>query len=239
MVCYALLYGPGGRGAVTHLHVPDGVLPWWAAIGALAIAVLLVAAALAGRRGPEGARFLARVGVMAAALIVAMSLPLGPGVHLSLAPLAGMMLGPAGGFLAAFLANGALSVLGHGGLTALGINGLFLGAQAAAGAGLFALLRRPLGVRAGAVATTATVLAAAAAAGLLAIRALPVDADHGHGEEEHAAEWGVWVVAALALAALAVEAWVTASVVGFLARVRSDLVHGGGSPRPRTSGEPA
>jgi cobalt/nickel transport system permease protein len=226
---------------VTHLHVPDGVLPWWAAAAALVVAAVLVAAALAGRRDAEGTRFLSRTGVMAATLIVSMSLPLGPGVHLSLAPLAGMMLGPAGGFLAAFLANASLSVLGHGGLTALGINGLFLGAQAAAGAGLFALLRRPLGVRGGAVAATAVVLATAAAAGLLAIDALPIEGDdgHGHGREGEGGHWGFRVVVAVAAAAAAIESWITSSVVGFLARVRSDLVHGGGAPRPRTSGEPA
>ena len=224
---------------MTHLHVPDGVLPWWAAAAALLLAAVLVGAALAGRQGPEGVRFLARVGVMGATLLVTMSLPLGPGVHLSLAPLAGMMLGPAGGFLAAFLANAALSVLGHGGLTALGINGLFLGAQAAGGALLFALLRRPAGVRGAAVGATATVLAGAATAGLLALRALPVEGPDAHGHGEHAAEWGVWVVVSLAAGVAAAESWITASVVGFLARVRADLVHGGGAPRPRTSGEPA
>jgi cobalt/nickel transport system permease protein len=226
---------------VTHLHVVDGVLPWWIVGLSLLLSALLVAGTLAGRGERERIRFLARTGVMAAALIVTMSLPIGPGVHLSLAPLAGMMLGPRGGFLAAFLANASLALLGHGGLTALGVNGLFLGTQAAAGGLLFALLRRPLGVRAGAVVSTAAVLGSAAMVALAALRALPLDGSghegHHHGPEE--AEWGAWLVAVLAAAAAILESVITASVVEFLARVRTDLVHGGGAPRPRTSGEPA
>lgn len=208
---------------MSHLHVVDGVLPWWIVLGTLAVAAVIVAALLRGRGEADQVRFLARVGVTAAALIVVMSLPLGPGVHLSLAPLAGMMLGPGGGFLAAFLANASLSTFGHGGLTAVGVNGLFLGAQAALGWGLFAALRRPLGVKGGAVAATALTLGLAAAAAILALRALPLeDGDHG-GE----GTWGVWIVAAFAVVAAAFEAWITAAVIVFLARVRTDLVAGG------------
>jgi len=226
---------------VTHLHVVDGVLPWWVVAISLLLAGVLVGTSLAGRGDRERIRFLARTGVMAAALLVTMSLPLGPGIHLSLAPLAGMMLGPRGGFLAAFLANGALACLGHGGLTAAGVNGLFLGSQAVAGAFLFALLRGPIGVRAAAVVATAAVLGAASMGALAALQRLPLDggghAGHVHGLED--GEWGAWVVAALAVAAAILETLVTSSVVGFLARVRTDLVHGGGAPRPRTSGEAA
>lgn len=241
MACNALLYGPLRGRRMTHLHVVDGVLPWWVVALSLVLAGILVGTSLAGRRDRDRIRFLARTGVMAAALLATMSLPLGPGIHLSLAPLAGMMLGPRGGFLAAFLANACLATLGHGGLTAVGVNGLFLGSQAVAGALLFSLLRRPLGVRAAAVVSTAAVLGAAAMAALAALQRLPLDGSgsrgHGHGLEE--AAWGAWVVVVLAAAAAILETLVTASVVGFLARVRTDLVHGGGAPRPRTSGEPA
>lgn len=226
---------------MSHLHVVDGVLPWWIVLSTLLLACLVVAGILRGRREAESVRFLARTGVTAAALIVTMSLPLGPGMHLSLAPLAGMMLGPGGGFLAAFLANASLATLGHGALTALGVNGLFLGLQAVAGSLLFSLLRRPFGVRGGAVAAAVLTLGAAAAFAIGALEALPVEG--GHGEEghhhDHEGGWGLLVVAVLAVVAVAAEAAVTAAVIGFLARVRSDLVHGGRAPRPRTSGEPA
>ncbi len=227
---------------MSHLHVVDGVLPWWVVLAALAVGGSLVLALL--RRMPEADRplHLARVGVAGAALIVVMSLPLGPGIHLSLAPLVGMMLGAGGGFVAAFLANGFLAGLGHGGLTAVGVNGLFLGGQAVGGSLLFRLLRRRLGVRPSAVAATAATLAVAAAVALFALRALPLEAGHGdpHGDH-HGDGWegGELLVAALAVAAAVAETALTASIISFLARVRSDLVHGGAAPRPRSSGEPA
>jgi cobalt/nickel transport system permease protein len=192
-------------------------------LGSLALSAVLVLVLLRGSGGADQVRFPARVGVTGAALIVVMSLPLGPGVHLSLAPLAGMMLGPAGGFLAAFLANASLSTLGHGGLTAAGVNGLFLGAQAVLGAALFAGFRRALGVQWGAVTAAFLTLGLAAAAAILALRALPLEHE-GHAHEE---SFGVWIVAGFALGAAAFEAWITSSVLVFLSRVRSDLVHGG------------
>lgn len=232
------MYYEGAGPAVSHLHVVDGVLPWWIVALTLLVAGAVVGGILRARRPEESVRFLARVGVTGAALIVTMSLPLGPGIHLSLAPLAGMMLGPAGGFLAAFLANASLATLGHGGVTALGANGLFLGSQAVLGGVLFRILRGRAGVRWGAVAATATTLLLAAAGALAALRALPLDPD-AHAGHDHGGEWGTLVVAVLAVAAAAAETWLTASVIVFLARVRGDLVHGGGAPRPRTSGEPA
>lgn len=208
---------------MSHLHVVDGVLPWWVVLGTLALAAVLVLAILSGRDDAEQVRFLARAGVTSAALIVVMSLPLGPGVHLSLAPLAGMMIGPAGGFLAAFLANASLSTFGHGGLTAVGLNGLFLGAQAVLGAGLFAILRRVLGVRWGAVGASFLTLGIAAAVAIAALRALPLE----DGDHEREGTWGVWIVTGLAAGAAVFEAWITSAVVVFLARVRSDLIPGG------------
>jgi cobalt/nickel transport system permease protein len=231
---------------VSHLHVVDGVLPWWVALAALVLAAAGIALALRGRRDADQVRLLARVGVIGAALVAVMSVPLGPGIHLSLAPLAGMMLGPGGGFLAAFLANACLASLGHGGITALGVNGLFLGLQAAAGGGLFALLRRFLGVRAAATSASAAVLVLAAACAIAALRELPLEpalpGAHGHDHDHdpgRADGAGTWIVIAFAAAAAAAETALTAAVIGFLARVRADLVHGGGHPRPRTSGEPA
>ena len=222
---------------MSHLHVVDGVLPWWIVAISLLLSALVVGGILRAPPGRESTRFLARVGVTGAALIVTMSLPLGPGVHLSLAPLAGMMLGPGGGFLAAFLANASLATLGHGGLTAMGVNGLFLGLQAVAGSLLFRLLRRPLGVRWGAVSATAITLGVAAMFAIAALRELPLE--HGHEEAGHGQEWGVWVVGVMAVVAPVVGAAITAAGIVFLPRVRGDLVHRGGAPRPRTSGEPA
>ena len=215
---------------MTHLHVPDGVLPWWVVGISLLLAGIAVAGVLRSRRETEKVLFLARVGVMAAALTVSLSLPLGA-AHLSLAPLAGMMLGPGGGFLAAFLANASVAAVGHGGITALGVNGLFLGLQAVAGSILFRLLRGSLGVRGAAAAAAAVTLVLASAGGILALRALPLSAEEAH-HNGHGGEWGLWAVGAFAAAVTVAETLATASIVEFLARVRSDLVHGSAVPRP-------
>ena len=207
-------------------------------LGSIALAVLAVEAALAGLREADRVRFLARVGVAGGALLVAMSLPLGPGVHLSFVPLAGILLGPRGGFLAAFLASGVLSLFGHGGLTAFGANGLFLGSQAVAASALFGLLRGVLAPRASALGAAGTTLLAAGAAAIALLAALP----EGNPDGGHAGEgvgWGPVVVAGFALAAAAVETALTASVVDFLSRVRPDLVPGSAGPRPREAEGPA
>jgi ABC-type Co2+ transport system permease subunit len=123
----------------------------------------------------------------------------------------------------------------------MGVNGLFLGSQAVLGAALFAGLRRAFGVKWGAVSATFLTLGLAAAVAILALRALPLEhGEHGeHAGHEHEESLGIWVVAVFGAGAAVVEAWITSAVIVFLARVRSDLVHGGGAPRPRTSGEPA
>ena len=209
---------------MTHLHVPDGVLPAWLVAVSLLVGGAAVLLVLRFAPGRDRVRFLARVGVAAAALTAALSLPLGA-AHLSLAPLAGMILGPGGGFLAAFLANGTVAAVGHGGITAVGVNGLFLGLQAVLGALLFLPLRRLLGVRWGGSVAAGLTLALASAAAILALRALPLEPDHlEHGT------WGPWVVGAMALAVTLFEAHLTGSVLRFLSAVRGDLVQGSGAP---------
>lgn len=223
---------------MTHLHVPDGVLPWWLIGLSLLLGGVAVLGVLRIGTGAWRVRFHSRIGVAAAALTVALSLPIGA-AHLSLAPLAGMLLGPAGGFLAAFLANASVAAVGHGGVTAIGVNGLFLGLQAAAGALLFRLFRGPLGVRGGAGVAAGLVLVLASAGALAALRALPLapDADGHHGHE--GMDWGVWVVAAFALAVTIAEVHLTISVMHFLSRVRTDLVPGGLEPPAAAPGGPA
>jgi len=213
---------------VTHLHVVDGVLPAWLVVLTLVAAGAIVALALLATRPEDQVVFLSRVGVMGGALLVAMAIPLGPGVHLTLAPLAGILLGARGGFLAAFLTNAVLSGFGHGGITALGLNGCFVGAQAALAALLFARLRRTLSPRRAAAVATGVALVWAAAVAIRFLASVDLGGEgHGraHGDEAHG--WvGTAIVVALALGAAWIETALTAGVVEFLARARADLVHG-------------
>jgi cobalt/nickel transport system permease protein len=118
---------------MAHLHLPDGVLPFylWAA-GYAVVAGLLALLWLRFRRARNLVVF-ARAGFFAALMVVAMSFHVAPlGYHLNLAALAGIIVGPAAALLACLFANVILALLGHGGITVIGLNTLTLGAEALA-----------------------------------------------------------------------------------------------------------
>lgn len=120
---------------MSHLHISDGVLPWWLWVGGYVATLLIVLLALGRLRGQR--RLLPAVAVMAAVAIVAMNIPLGLQVHINLAALAGIILGPLNGFLAIFIVNLLTSLIGHGGVTVLGINSLLVGSEALVAGQLF------------------------------------------------------------------------------------------------------
>jgi len=147
---------------VAHLHLPDGVFPYWlwgAAYVAVGAALLWL-----GWRFRRGAnlRLFARAGFFAALMVVAMSFHLAPlGYHLNLAALAGIVAGPTAALLACLFANVLLALLGHGGVTVIALNTLTLGAEALAAGALFRLASfvRPVGPRAFAATWLALALA--------------------------------------------------------------------------------
>ncbi len=123
---------------MAHLHLPDGVLPFylWAA-GYAVVAAVLVLLWLKFRRARNLVVF-ARAGFFAALMVVAMSFHVAPlGYHLNLAALAGIVAGPAAALLACLFANVILALLGHGGITVIGLNTLTLGAEALAAFAVF------------------------------------------------------------------------------------------------------
>lgn len=149
---------------MSHIHIPDGVLPWWlvAAGWIVAAACLVLAAKTLHPHKIE--RRLPLLGVLSALMLAAMTLELVPiGYHINLTVIGGILLGPALGFIAAFIVNLILAFFGHGGITVVGLNSLVIGTEMALGCYLFrgmrALLPRRVGT--GAVAGAATVLALA------------------------------------------------------------------------------
>lgn len=123
---------------MAHLHLPDGVLPFylWAA-GYAVVAGFLVLSWLKFLRAPNLVVF-ARAGFFAALMVVAMSFHVAPlGYHLNLAALAGIVAGPAAALLACLFANVILALLGHGGITVIGLNTVTLGAEALAAFAFF------------------------------------------------------------------------------------------------------
>jgi cobalt/nickel transport system permease protein len=237
---------------VSHLHIPDGVIPGvWLALGYLLTAIAL-AVALWRVREADAARRLPRLGVVAALMLVGMTVEIGLiGYHLNLTVLAGILLGPWLGFVAAFLVNLILALFGHGGITVVGLNTLITGSETILGWGLFRALQARLQPRwAAAAATIVTLLLSTTLMiGIVALtRTEPSAVFHGptggepaplisfellhsSGEENPMANLDLSRFAELVyiLGAIGwvIEAAFTALVVSFLARTRPDLVEAG------------
>lgn len=145
---------------MSHIHIPDGVLPLWLWGGGWLVALALVWAASRGARSSDVRRKVPLLGVVSALMLVAMTAEIVPlAYHINLTVIAGILLGPVLGVLAAFIAEVVLAMLGHGGVTVLGLNTIIVAVEMALGWALFRGLVRMLGRRrAGPAAGIATVI---------------------------------------------------------------------------------
>jgi cobalt/nickel transport system permease protein len=129
---------------LSHIHLPDGVLPfaWWFAGDVLALLWLIVAERQV-QKGPAR-RQLPLLAALGAMMLLTMSVPLGPlPWHLNLTVLTGILAGQWLGFIVVVVVNAMLSLLGHGGVTVLGLNSLIMGVEVSLGWWVFhRLLRR-------------------------------------------------------------------------------------------------
>ena len=217
---------------MTHLHIADGVLPvpLWAA-GLLVMAGLV--ALISYHHRHDRADRLTLLGSLAALMLAAMAVPLGPIGHLSFAPVVGILLGPGLGFLAAVVVNAILALLGHGGITVLGLNALVLGAATVVAQPLYRAARTRFvpGTAAATASVIAGVVSVLALWVVLALAGAAPDAAHAAHAEPGAHADGFSATSRFVAFAspfwalgLAVEAIVSASVIGFLARVRPELL---------------
>lgn len=148
---------------MSHIHIPDGVLPLWLWLGGwvLATAILAVCGRLAEK--VEVRRKVPLLAVVSALMLVAMSSEVVPlAYHVNLTVIAGVLLGPVLSVIAAFIVEVVLAMLGHGGVTVLGLNTLMIAAEMVLGWALFRGLVRLLSrrkVRAAAFVATAVTLA--------------------------------------------------------------------------------
>ncbi len=144
---------------MSHIHIPDGVLPLWLIGLGWAVAIAMLAASFAALRRAPRERVVPRLGVVAALVIAAMSTEIVPiAYHVNLTVLAGILLGPAAGPLLAFVVNVVLALFGHGGVTVIGLNTVIIGTECVLGWALFRLLGRAWPRRVGLAAGVATVL---------------------------------------------------------------------------------
>jgi cobalt/nickel transport system permease protein len=218
---------------MTHLHIPDGILPVSLWVLGLIVMALAVAFSLFRLRRMDKAKEIPLLGAVTAAMLVAMSLEILPlAYHINLSVVAGILLGPALGFLAAFIANLILALMGHGGITVIGLNTLLLGSEAVLGHTLFSLFKKRISVFWSAA--TATVLTlfmtTLALIGIVAVSHIRPEL-MSHGDEHGFLQDGQVSVQTFAIMVLSlgsigwmIEAAITGAVVRFISQVKPDLL---------------
>ena len=217
---------------MTHMHIPDGILPVWLWLSGLVLMALALGLSLFLLRNMDVKKKIPLLGAVAAAMLVAMSLEILPlAYHINLSVVAGILLGPALGFVAAFIANLILALMGHGGITVIGLNTILLGSEAVLGHTLFYLAGRrlPMFWR-GAIVTVLTLLTTTLL--LISIVAVShVDAlamlEEGPAPVQAPSDSITsFAVVVLSLGAIGwvLEAAITGSIVQFIAQVKPDLM---------------
>ena len=220
---------------MSHLHIPDGLLPIWLWAAGLVVAVLLLvrASRLARDHSPQR---IAYQGALGGLMLAAMAIPLGPfEYHLTLAGPVGILLGGAGAFQVAFVVSAILALMGHGGLTVVGLNALVLGAGAAVAQRTYRPLARrlkpapslALGTAAGQAVAGALWLGVMWLATRVRTGSLPESGAHAALDPRLALL--TVVVLPLWLVGIVVESLVAFGLGRFLARVRPGLLPGVGA----------
>jgi len=115
---------------MSHIHVPDGVLPFWLCFCAYLIIFIYLIIFSFNFKKMELNKKIPLVGVMSALMLVTMSLELPIGYHVNLAALSGILLGPWLAILSIFIVNIILAFLGHGGVTVIGLNTIVVSIEA-------------------------------------------------------------------------------------------------------------
>ncbi|MGB9627669.1 MAG: energy-coupling factor ABC transporter permease [Thermodesulfobacteriota bacterium] len=130
---------------MSHIHLPDGVLPVWLWGSGLIVAILVGGILLRLVRQEDLTRRLPLLGMMSAAMVLGTSIEIVPiAYHINLTVISGILLGPSLIFLATFVVNVILALFGHGGITVIGLNTLILSMEGVLGYFIFHLLWRTL-----------------------------------------------------------------------------------------------
>jgi cobalt/nickel transport system permease protein len=220
---------------VSHLHIPDGVLPplVWIAGALLAALGLLWSVRQSRGTGPREIAFQSALGGIMLA-VMAIPVPITAFDYcMTLAGPVGVLLGAAGAYQASFVVTVILALMGQGGFTVIGLNTLVLGAGAALARPLYvALVPRMRPAAAMAAATAASqLLSSALWVAILALSVRLAPASVREHEVAHALAWlrgGAVLAVLLPMLALAVgiESMLGFGLARFLDRVRPDLLPG-------------
>lgn len=131
---------------MSHLHIPDGVLPGWLILAGWICTALILAFCTYRVRRVELMRKVPLIGIISALMIVTMTLPIIPfAYHVNLSVVAGIILGPAVAFISIFIVDLIIAMFGHGGITVVGLNTIVIGAEAVLGFYLFQFFKMLMG----------------------------------------------------------------------------------------------
>jgi len=131
---------------MSHLHIPDGVLPLWLVAAGWIITGLILTFCIHRLKKFELMRKIPLIGIVSALMIVTMTLPVIPlAYHINLSVVAGIILGPTLAFISVFIVDLIIAMFGHGGITVVGLNTLVVGSEAVLGFFLFRFFKSVLG----------------------------------------------------------------------------------------------
>jgi len=131
---------------MSHLHIPDGILPGWLIMAGWLLTALILAFSIYRTKSTELKRKIPLIGIISALMIVCMTIPIVPiAYHINLSVIAGIILGPALAFISIFIVDLIIAMFGHGGITVVGLNTVVVGAEAFIGFYLFQLFMAIIG----------------------------------------------------------------------------------------------
>jgi cobalt/nickel transport system permease protein len=140
-----MLYAFSEEEWMSHIHLPDGVLPVWLWASGFIVAILVGTILLRLTKKEELTRRLPLLGMMAAVMVLGASVEIVPiAYHVNLTVISGILLGPSLIFLATLVVNVILALFGHGGITVIGLNTLTLSIEGVLGYLLFRLFWKVL-----------------------------------------------------------------------------------------------
>jgi cobalt/nickel transport system permease protein len=130
---------------MSHIHLPDGILPLWLWVSGYLITFLIGAILFRFAKKEDLAKRLPLLGMMAAAMVIGATVEIIPiAYHVNLTVISGILLGPSLIFLATFVVNVILALFGHGGITVIGLNTIILSVEGVFGYFLFRLFWKSL-----------------------------------------------------------------------------------------------
>lgn len=131
---------------MSHLHIPDGVLPIWLVVVGWVLTVAGIAVSSRLVSDEERRHRIPLVGAVAALMLVAMSSEIVPiAYHVNLTVVSGILLGPWLSIPTALVVVTVLGLIGHGGVTVIGLNTVVIATEMILGSVLFSAGTRLFG----------------------------------------------------------------------------------------------